>query len=284
MSSRKSGADARTKKAAQLFMACEGNPNPTGRLSIPDVIRLRGYSHDEAVNRTLQMQVRQEVEKLKGNASTSALAVISAANAMITLASTNVTRLALVSISQEESNDPSPLKKLRKSSHQRQIDPQNERKGKDAYALALSWATMLIAAEREQEKENTRPTATVITQVEGEFKARGFAVKLTKSTVNRYIRRDMVGTAPLTRGYEGIIPKAVFKLLVLAVESFIQIKQVNYEVIPRKQLLVVLNIRSSIMSHITFKMCQFVLIIFLRDYHYDFDLDIVVLWTCYGVL
>ena len=31
-------------------------------------------------------------------------------------------------------------------------------------------------------------------------------------------------------------------------------------------------------------MCQFVLIIYLRDYHYDFDLDIVVLWSCYGVL
>jgi hypothetical protein len=48
MSSRKKGADARAKKAAQLFVACEGNPDPTGRLSIPDVMRLRGYSHDEA--------------------------------------------------------------------------------------------------------------------------------------------------------------------------------------------------------------------------------------------
>ncbi len=38
------------------------------------------------------------------------------------------------------------------------------------------------------------------------------------------------------------------------------------------------------MSHITYKMCQFVLIIHLRDYHYDFDLDIVVEWSCYGVL
>ena len=36
-------------------------------------------------------------------------------------------------------------------------------------------------------------------------------------------------------------------------------------------------IRSSIMSHITFIMCQFVLIVHLRDYHFDFDLDIVVL-------
>jgi len=44
------------------------------------------------------------------------------------------------------------------------------------------------------------------------------------------------------------------------------------------------NIRSSIMSHITFKMCQFVMIIYLRDYHYDFYLDIYVLWSFYGVL
>jgi len=44
------------------------------------------------------------------------------------------------------------------------------------------------------------------------------------------------------------------------------------------------TIRSNIMSHITFKMCQFILIIHLRDHHYDFDLDIVLVWSCYGVL
>ncbi len=116
------------------------------------MMRLRGHSHDEAVNRTLQMQVGREVEKLKGNASTSASAVLSAANAMITLASMTVTRTALTSISPEECNDgtpslPSPLKKTRKTSHQRQIDCQNVRKGKNAYALALSRATTLVAAE-----------------------------------------------------------------------------------------------------------------------------------------
>ena len=42
-------------------------------------------------------------------------------------------------------------------------------------------------------------------------------------------------------------------------------------------------IRSSIMSHITLKMCQFGLIIYLRDYHYGFYLDIYVLWSFYGV-
>ncbi len=181
-SSRKNGADAHAKEAAQLFVMCKGNPDPTGRLSIPNVMRLRGYSQDEAGNRTLQMQVRRVIKKLKGNVSTSASDVLSAANVMVTLSSTTVKRLA--SISPEESNDdtstlsfPSPLKKTQKTSHQRQrqTDRQNGRKGKDTYALALSQVTMLIAAEREQEMENARPTATVIAQVEGEFKARGFA-------------------------------------------------------------------------------------------------------------
>jgi hypothetical protein len=121
MSSRKNGADARTKKAAQLFVVCKGNPNPTGRLSIPDVMRLRGYSQDEAVNHTLQMQVHREVKKLKGNVSTSASAVLSAANLMVALSSTTVMRLA--SIFLEESNDgtstlsfPSPLKNAKNKS------------------------------------------------------------------------------------------------------------------------------------------------------------------------
>jgi hypothetical protein len=72
----------------------------------------------------MQLQVRQEVKKLKGDVSTSASDVLSAANVMVALSSTTVTRLA--SISPEESNDgtlmlsfPSPLKKTRKTSHQR---------------------------------------------------------------------------------------------------------------------------------------------------------------------
>jgi hypothetical protein len=51
----------------------------------------------------------------------------------------------------------------------------------------------------------------------------------------------MVGCAPLTRGYEGITPKAAFDLLVLAIKLFIQIMQLNSKVIVRKQLLIVLN-------------------------------------------
>jgi len=68
-----------------LFLACERNPDLAGRLHIPNVLRVWGYSEDEAVNRRLQMQVRQEVENLKGDSSTSA-----AVAAMIMLSTTTM--------------------------------------------------------------------------------------------------------------------------------------------------------------------------------------------------
>jgi hypothetical protein len=40
----------------------------------------------------------------------------------------------------------------------------------------------------------------VIAQVEGEFRVRGFKVVLSKPTINRYIRDDMIGTKPLSQG------------------------------------------------------------------------------------
>jgi hypothetical protein len=122
---------------------------------------------------------------------------------------------------------PSPPKKTCKTSHQGQVDYQNERKAKDTYAQALAQAMTLVATERGKEKENTCPTLSIIKQVKGEFHAHGFEVSLTKPTVNCYVQSNMIGSAPFTRGYDGTIPNAVFKLLVLTVEPLIQIKKVN---------------------------------------------------------
>jgi hypothetical protein len=112
-------------------------------------------------------------------------------------------------------------------------------------------ATILVAAARE--KENHGPTWSIVKQVEHKFAAQGHPVSLNTKTVNRYVRNDMVGCAPLMRGYEGAIPKAAFDLLVLAIESFIQIKQLNSKVIVRKQLLIVLNELCGIKSDIRVK-------------------------------
>ena len=149
---------------------------------------------------------------------------------MVTLFLADTTRV-LAFIPPEDANStwlldlPSPPKKMHKTSHQRQIEHQNGQKRNVVYAQALAQATMLIAVKRTQAKKNCRPTPSVVVQVECKLQLCGFAVSLSSKTVNRYIRNDMAGSAPLSRGYKGIAPKAVFKLLVFMVESFIKIKQ-----------------------------------------------------------
>jgi hypothetical protein len=51
----------------------------------------------------------------------------------------------------------------------------------------------------------------------------------------------MVGQEALSRGYEGLLPKHVFKTLCTAVETYIQINQVNCVTVSRTNLIVVIN-------------------------------------------
>ncbi len=132
-------------------------------------------------------------------------------------------------------------RKVRKSSHQEQIGKQNERKRKVVHAQAHTRATTLIAKERALPKEVRRSTVQVIALVEGEFRAWGYGVTLSKNTINRYIQLGMVGTFPLARGYEGTMPRHAFDLRVLAVEAYIQINNVNIIVIKQSQLIMAVN-------------------------------------------
>ena len=99
-------------------------------------------------------------------------------------------------------NLPLPPRKTQKMSHQKQIARQNKRKQRAVDVQAHERATTLIAKERLKEKENRRTTAEVIAQVEGEFRARGFSVTMSKPTINRYVGQNMIGRFPLARGYE----------------------------------------------------------------------------------
>ncbi len=227
--------DPRAKKAALFFVACDANPDT--RVKIPDAMRIKGYSPSEAADRLLQQQVHRETDKIKGEAIPvpSAPAAAVAASALITLSTTaNVGRPALRTITvpaavyvlpaAEVAALPSPPRKTRKKLHQEQIVRQNERKQKAVHARAQARATTLVAKERAKEKENRRTTAEVILQAEGEFRAWGFPVTMSKPTINRYVALNMIGTFPLARGYEGAMPHAAFELLVIATESFIRKK------------------------------------------------------------
>jgi hypothetical protein len=91
--------DRRAKKAALFFEACDANPDT--RVKIPNAMRIKGYSPSEAADRSLQQEVRREVDKIKGEAipGPSAPAAAAAASALITLSTTaNVGRPALRTI------------------------------------------------------------------------------------------------------------------------------------------------------------------------------------------
>ncbi len=133
---------------------------------------------------------------------------------------------------------PSPPRKTHKTSNQQQIHHQHVRKQKAVHDLTHDRATSLFAKARvNADKENHPWTTTqAIAQVEGEFKAHGFKVVLSKLTINRYIHDNMIGTKPLSWGYEGLLLRHMFDLLVLTVELFLYISQVNSVVIERNQI------------------------------------------------
>jgi hypothetical protein len=124
-----------------------------------------------------------------------------------------------------------------------QIERQNDRKMRSVHNQAHARATDLVAAERQKgEDDETRlTTSMVIAQVKGEFKERGFTVRLTKPTINRQVAAGKVGEVPPPKGYEGMIPLHVFKLLVVAVESFIQINQANCVVLEGNNVIRAVN-------------------------------------------
>ncbi len=53
-------------KAAKIFLVCESQIDPYMRVKTPAAMMAKGYSNEESKNRTLQMQVCREVEKIRG--------------------------------------------------------------------------------------------------------------------------------------------------------------------------------------------------------------------------
>jgi hypothetical protein len=92
--------DCRAAKAVRFFLMCKSHINPDMRMKIPAAMMAKGYSGEESKNRTLQMQVRREVEKIRGlDPPRPPKAVAAAATALLTLlAPPNATRVTLATI------------------------------------------------------------------------------------------------------------------------------------------------------------------------------------------
>jgi hypothetical protein len=158
--------DCCAKKAAIFFVACE--PNTATRVKILDAMRIRGYSQSKAANQALQMQVRREAEKIKGEAIPGPPAPKAAAvSVLLSLSTTaNVGRVALVAITPVLAAGPilladgvaalpSPPRKMQKILHQEQIARQNERKRRAVQGQAHACAT-IGSSQRLQRPRNAR--------------------------------------------------------------------------------------------------------------------------------
>ncbi len=134
------------------------------------------------------------------------------------------------------------MRKTQKTSHQEQLKNQNAKKLQSIHDQAHARTITLIVVEKEKEgKENRRTTNMVIAQVEGEFKAPGFEVHLTKVAINRHVANGMIGTKPPPQEIVGTMLAHTFNFIVLAVESFMQINQVNCFVLKRKGIFCTIN-------------------------------------------
>ncbi len=121
------------------------------------------------------------------------------------------------------------------------MDRSNCQKQKEVYNLAHVWATTLVTTERSKPEGNRRTTMQLIKQVIAEFQLRGLRVSLSKTTINKYVARGSIGQFPIARGYCGMIPPHVFCLLVLAIESKIQIDQVNSGSLEQSEIIQAIN-------------------------------------------
>ena len=102
------------------------------------------------------------------------------------------------------------------------------RKNKDAYNLAFSWSTKLVAKERKKREGGDPADNAGDDQPDGGgICGTWLLLILPRSTINKYVANHLMGEFPATRGMEGSMPRQCFDVLVLAVESYMQISQVN---------------------------------------------------------
>jgi hypothetical protein len=257
MSSRKEyGVDKRAQAAAPAQFYVECNKNPNTKLKIPAAMRAKGYSDDDASNRTLQAQVRRAAEKIeteqatasvtppapaRASNSTSTRSNVPPACASVPAPAPLANMASAVDLNVDLGALPSPEKKTRRTSHQVQVERENKKKRASVHDLATSRATTLLSEERKKPKSEQRSARMICDQVEKEFQARKTKVTLSANTINRYVRVGDIGVGAKRRGYEGRLSKEAFQCLVLAFESFIQINQVNTNTFSNKQLMIIVN-------------------------------------------
>jgi hypothetical protein len=212
---------SKEKQAARLLCQCPA-------LNVPQAMRAAGFTDEEAKNRTLQMRVRrhhQEVTSVPSSVDTSSLLVplnpvemspltVSTEDPSTATAISNSTSSSITRTSSSSEQIPG-TKRIRLTAKQSQQDKVNKKRENDIIKQAHKKATTLLAAERK--KKLGKGARKIVISVNSEFKT-----SLTWRTVSRYVQSGLEGRSPLKRGSVGGLQEMAFKMLTVAVETYIQ--------------------------------------------------------------
>ena len=135
--------------------------------SAAPTMKAKGYSNVKAGNRILAQQVRHEFQKIKAENTpcpesaaallllTLATAAMAARPALQTIMLNQTAVLVVVVGGINAGIIPSPVRKVRKTSHQNQFSKQNKRKRKTVHTKAHTRTTTLVAEERVRSQPNS---------------------------------------------------------------------------------------------------------------------------------
>ena len=208
-------------------------------LSVPQAMRAVEFSKKNSKCRTMQMRVRRALTTTQPPNTIDASQISNGSNrsditmpSAILEPSLNSIRESCARVSQmsngsnrSDITEPSlnsPSARVRSTSVQVQIRRRNKAEEKLNEKRALKAATRLFESERK--KKRGMSSEDVAGTINAEYKS-----NVTGRTIRRYVKNGLVGCSPLKRGERGTIPSPIFRALVEAFETFIQIEQANGE-------------------------------------------------------
>jgi hypothetical protein len=211
------------------------------------------FTQDELKNRTIQMQVRRLHDKIKEpSLPSSVMTGITDLSPMteqttMTAATTNATAASSVALQEgmPALKDPPPgipeyaatppkrkkrnsgsldgVLEIRKTATGAQKQRINDKRIRANAKKAFKEATTLYSLEKTKDKKG-KSCRKCVEEINKKYNT-----SIAVSTVYQYVRKDLVGTSPMKTGPQPLVRDDIFKLLLVAYESYVRIMQLNCE-------------------------------------------------------
>ncbi len=180
------------------------------KISLPEAMKLADYTPDEIQDMALQQRIRREVHNKSGGKKLTAITVTpSIMSTVSTLTATPPLKTTL------------KAKKVRYSSAAAQQKRKNKVVDREKVKQATKYATQLYA-------DNNKPGMKPLSALKVEkFVLNKLGVFVSSRSILRHVAEGRVGTSPKKRGPKGNFDDETVLKLSNAVESYIQIQQLN---------------------------------------------------------